>query len=544
MELHNIKDVSDNILTALDSLLTKHCQPGKFSLIEIRDTYTKNTDILYIFDGTVPVYFLLLDLFPKHKAVYIHDVCVNTAYRGQGQFKKSLAFLKPHYAKLGYTHFTLDASDSTKEAGLNQKARIQIFHKAGFNINPETGYYTPTGDYELIKTLVELSDGSRAEIQNITGTQYVVKNAQNVSKTVSIQEIEKCFDSHTNQLSCPMIMPLTHVAGTRNKIIATQNRNMPRRATRKVQRRNKRSKTRRGGGLKAAALGAAALASGMRPGPGPTPVPALGMGQTHMVGPGPYALGVPYPSRNTPYLNVYPTPTPTPGPGSLWTMKNGTQLVMPKQHAMERVWPTPLPGAVKGMWNGAFDPPAGSRYISPPEVQTWNPYLRGDPHEVVDYYEGYSAKDKAAREAEDAAVGIVREPVERQDTPMWKAALSWSAQLPSTQWSSYNPIEWEMYARQGRALGMNVPLNDPRTGPASDPKWAGVPQQIAKNVLQSQLYHAQLGPMPGSLRNGRGKGGINLEKHWNKSEKTMPWNANRQLSPNEARALLSSTRNW
>jgi len=317
---------------------------------------------------------------------------------------------------------------------------------------------------------------------------------------------------------------------------------MPRN-TRRASRRNKRSKTRRGGGRKAALLGATALAFGAQEGVA-SRMPALGQGQTHMVGPGPYSMGIPYPSRNTPYLNVYPTPTPTPGPGSLWTMKNGTQLVMPKQHAMERVWPTPLPGAPKGMFNGAFDPPPGSRYISPPEVQTWNPYLRGDPHEVVDYYEGYSAKDKAAREAEDAAAGIVRTQVERQDTPMWKAALSWSAQLPSTQWSSYNPIEWEMYARQGRALGMNVPMNDPRTGPASDPKWAGVPQSISKNVLQSQLYHAGQGPMPGSLRNGRGKGGINLEKHWNKSEKTMPWNANRQLSPNEARALLSSTRNW
>jgi len=306
--------------------------------------------------------------------------------------------------------------------------------------------------------------------------------------------------------------------------------------TRRVNRRTKRS-TRRGGALKAAALAAAALASGA------SGQQYMGQGQTQLAGPGPYAMGRPYPSRTAPGLNVLPTPTPSAGPGSVRRFGNGSTYVNLRNHAMEGVWPTPKPGAVKGMFNGAFDPPAGSRYIAPPEVQTWNPYLRGDPHEIVDYYEGYSAKDKAAREANDAAIGVVREPVPRDQTPMWKAAETWSADLPSTQYSSYNPVQWEAYARRGRELGMNVPLNDPRTGPASNPKWANVPPAIFKNVIKSQLYHNQRAPLPGGPPN-RGKGGITLERHWNQSEKAEPWPASRQFSPEESKALLSPSAHW
>jgi len=43
MEIHNIKDVSDTILNSLDILGNKDCQPGKYSLIEIREM-AKNTD--------------------------------------------------------------------------------------------------------------------------------------------------------------------------------------------------------------------------------------------------------------------------------------------------------------------------------------------------------------------------------------------------------------------------------------------------------------------------------------------------------------------
>lgn len=208
MEVYNIKDISDTILNKLDGMMNRDCQAGKFSLIDIRDKYSQNTDILYIIKAGEPVYFLLLDVFPKHKNVYIHDVCVNKLHRGKGIFKKSLAFLKDHYSKKGFTNFTLDASDSKKEEGLDQKARIHIFHSAGFDINPETGYFTESGEYEIIKTNVLLDTGKKAEIQSMDGDKYVVKDRSGKVSSVSIDQIEKCYDSKSHQLSCPMIMPI------------------------------------------------------------------------------------------------------------------------------------------------------------------------------------------------------------------------------------------------------------------------------------------------------------------------------------------------
>ena len=217
MELHNIKDVPDDILTKLNTMMNRDCQAGKFTLSEIRDTYSKNTDIVYIIEKGEPVYFLLLDRFNKQKTVYIHDVCLNNQYRGKGIFKKSLAFLKDHYSKIGFKSFTLDASDSTKEEGLNQKARIHIFHSAGFDINTETGYYKESGDYEIIKTVALLDNGDKVEIQERSGDTYLVKNAKGDEYSITIDKIEKCYDSESNQLSCPMILTLPKMGGRKKR---------------------------------------------------------------------------------------------------------------------------------------------------------------------------------------------------------------------------------------------------------------------------------------------------------------------------------------
>ena len=207
MELRSIKDIPDDFLNSLDILANKDCQSGKYSLIEIRKM-AKNTDILYLLEKDKPVFFLLLDLFAKHKMIYIHDVCVSKLHRGKSLFKKSLTFLKKYYLKKGYTHFTLDASDSTKEEGLNQKARIHIFNSAGFDLNTETGYFTESGNYKVIKTLVLLDNNEIAEIQKKEGSKYYVKTDIK-EYSVNISQIEKCLDSDLNQISCPMIMYLS-----------------------------------------------------------------------------------------------------------------------------------------------------------------------------------------------------------------------------------------------------------------------------------------------------------------------------------------------
>jgi hypothetical protein len=69
----------------------------------------------------------------------------------------------------------LDASDSTKEAGLDQKARLRIFSGAGFHINTETGYYTADGGYEIVATTVLLSNGETGTILGRVGMNIVLR---------------------------------------------------------------------------------------------------------------------------------------------------------------------------------------------------------------------------------------------------------------------------------------------------------------------------------------------------------------------------------
>jgi hypothetical protein len=215
--IKNIKDVSDEILDILNNMMNRNCQVGKFSLRNIRDIYSTSTDILYVLENTEPVYFLLLDVFTKHKTVYIHDVCIGKKYRGKGLFKKSLASITKYYNKKGFTSLTLDASDSTKEEGLNQKARIHIFHSAGFSINLETGYFTESGDYEIIETTVGLDDGQIVTLKSKTGKSYKAIDKDGNPLTIDISQIANCFDGDSKQISCPMIMNMTKNGGRQTR---------------------------------------------------------------------------------------------------------------------------------------------------------------------------------------------------------------------------------------------------------------------------------------------------------------------------------------
>ena len=215
MEIRPLNHVSDDTLTRLDTLANE-CEPGKYSLVQLRDMATnKKTDILYLLDEDEPIYFTLLDIFPKHKTIYIHDVCASKSHRGKGLFKKSLTLLKKHYAAKGYT-FTLDASHR-KKGGLDQKARIHIFHSAGFDINPETGYFTQQGEYKVINTRVILDTKEKLEIQKRVGDTYHVTDDEGKTNTIDIGQIEQCLDAESKQISCPMIMAKRAHRRTRRK---------------------------------------------------------------------------------------------------------------------------------------------------------------------------------------------------------------------------------------------------------------------------------------------------------------------------------------
>ena len=218
--LEDIKLVSDTVLIELTKLMNKDCQAGKYTLMEVRDKFAKTMDILYIKDNNEYIHFMLLDIFPKHKSVYLHDVCVANLYRGQGIFKSALSFLKAHYKKKGIETFTLDASDSLKEKGLDQKARIAIFTKAGFHINPKTDVWNEKGEFDTIPTKIKLESGETAEIKSVlknnNSLRYSVKIAETVS-TIDGSEIKRCYGLNDEYISCPMILNLGSKNGGRRK---------------------------------------------------------------------------------------------------------------------------------------------------------------------------------------------------------------------------------------------------------------------------------------------------------------------------------------
>jgi hypothetical protein len=193
----------------------------------------------------------------------------------------------------------------------------------------------------------------------------------------------------------------------------------------------------------------------------------------------------PFPSR-TGRLNVSPSPLP-----------DAPHLVLRDEYYNARIWPmpTPLPANQKPVV-GWIDPNPGTRWIAPPELQTWNPYLRGDPDEIVDYYEGYTLADKLARQATPVANCNCR--VKRRDTPMWRAAELFSIDLPARDNSEPDGLKdarWEAYAARGQAWGMDVPMEDPRVITPLDPRWQDVPPHIDNIVLRHQLYHSLRAPL-------------------------------------------------
>jgi len=140
----------------------------------------------------------------------------------------------------------------------------------------------------------------------------------------------------------------------------------------------------------------------------------------------------------------------------------------------------------KSIFGNMFASEEGTRYTSGPEIQTWNPYLRGDPEEMVDYYEGFSNADRKARMNTEGDGGMVK----RKNTPMWKAAMRHSADLPSRMSrANESDAAWKSWAEKGRSLGMNIPLNDPRSQKMPPANWANVPELGPGWFLKRQLYH-------------------------------------------------------
>ena len=140
------------------------------------------------------------------------------------------------------------------------------------------------------------------------------------------------------------------------------------------------------------------------------------------------------------------------------------------------------------------NPVAGSRFISEPEVQTWMPYVTGNPDEKVDYFEGYSAVDKAAlidtfytKKGLDAPGQV-----ERRFTPMYIFASIMAVDLPEYRpdQKELSDSRYEAWAERCKAGGMRaIPLKDPRSLPADEKPAVGAhfPEYVPKGMLLNQL---------------------------------------------------------
>ena len=195
-------------------------------------------------------------------------------------------------------------------------------------------------------------------------------------------------------------------------------------------------------------------------------------------------------------LTVSPTPLPTPPSRSMSR----------DEYYNAKIWPTPTP-VPEGQKPvvGWMDPEPGTRWIAPPEIQTWNPYLRGEPDELVDFYEGYTFLDTMARMQAPGFANCLCS-VKRRDTPMWRAAELLSVELPSRdnlESDALKDSRWEHFAKRATKMGMDIPLKDPRVYPTDDPRWQDVPSSIDNRVLRHQLYHALRYPLDYGRYDGR-----------------------------------------
>ena len=103
--------------------------------------------------------------------------------------RKALDFIKDYYKKLGFSSIKLNA-DNSDDNRLNQKNRIEIFNKVGFEIDPILEYYDKNNNYIQTNTKVKLDNG------NIIEYNKDIKN-----------QVEKCYHDLT-EYPCPMILEL------------------------------------------------------------------------------------------------------------------------------------------------------------------------------------------------------------------------------------------------------------------------------------------------------------------------------------------------
>ena len=185
--IENIKNINDDILKKLDK-----SQSDCWKITEMNSSISRkkqNYDVMYMIENDKIIFSTYINVYKKHKFVYLHSVCALNEYRGKGLFRKALDYIKDYYKKLGFASIKLNAGNEV-ENGLNQKKRVEIFNKVGFEIDPILDYYDDNGNYKQTKTKVKLDNGKIVEYN---------KDIKN--------QVEKCYHDST-EYPCPMILEL------------------------------------------------------------------------------------------------------------------------------------------------------------------------------------------------------------------------------------------------------------------------------------------------------------------------------------------------
>ena len=129
------------------------------------------------------------------KCMYVHTVCVSSAYRGMGLLHKML-FALGKISQFKDTVFKLEAANTT-DHGLNQDARFQIYSKSGFTL--PIGTVIEPHRYHVMNVELRNNSGSSGG-KSIT---YTVKNLLHNGRIekVSYSEIhpEACSIHNTKQ---------------------------------------------------------------------------------------------------------------------------------------------------------------------------------------------------------------------------------------------------------------------------------------------------------------------------------------------------------
>jgi hypothetical protein len=129
------------------------------------------------------------------KCMYVHTVCVSSAYRGMGLLHKML-FALGKISHFKDTVFKLEAANTT-DHGLNQDARFQIYSKSGFTL--PIGTVIEPHRYHVTNVEMTNSSGSSGG-KSIT---YTVKNLLHNGRIekVSYSDIhpEACSIHNTKQ---------------------------------------------------------------------------------------------------------------------------------------------------------------------------------------------------------------------------------------------------------------------------------------------------------------------------------------------------------